>query len=43
MRVSGVARVANTLKLIIEEAPSTVANVPSLAQRVRGERLRRHR
>ena len=35
MRVSGVARVANTLKLIIEEVPSTVANVPSPARRER--------
>ena len=35
MRVSGVARVATTPKLIIEEVPSTFANFSSLAQRVR--------
>ena len=35
MRVSGVARIETTLKLIIEEVPSTVANFSSFAQRVR--------
>ena len=35
MRVAGVARVANTFKLIIAEVPSTVANVPSPARRER--------
>ena len=35
MRVSGVARLATAMKLIIEEAPSTVANVPSPARRER--------
>ena len=35
MRVSGVARIETTLKLIIEEVPSTFANVPSPARRER--------